>query len=595
MTKKEVCEDVKKGSHIKIYTKSDEVFSGEVIDLGSSSLKIIIGDSDIKRILYERIIEYDVKTTSHLKQQPADFSDNSNIEKVKSTIGSELNTLVTPLSEKQVSKNHTSSINRDTIFDNIAFDEDLVKIKEYWSDKLKIKNNNEYSKIINIITYAHKIHEFDLNNDRIKRAIALTKEQAKVNKGFNIIIGHIYHELRDYQKATEYYCFAGAYSLAFKICNKYGLNNLTFKNAVLAVEFNEEDESVIKWLCEYAIAKNDFSIIVYLVNHSEKYLGKVLIYWYADKPELDSSMSNDAIFSSSNIDNLKIICLKENIINSSIQDIISSEKDIINEHGDKERIVIENELQKGIIQFYNKNGGTGTIRNINGGTIHFYIKQVKDYELQRILTTETDCKKRVTYIRGVNMRGEIAADEVTMDLVADLDVSKTFDGVIDYYNCDTKMGKIRAGNTLYNFNFNSIIDPLLFAEIMDMPFEVQCLEVKFKSKDYISKKNKVSKIAFDIAGKKTYTKEKIDYYIKQKYITLQNVNEWLNNKKEKNNKVFSFVPYEPLCPLESYAQMQNSENRQVPAFILPELIDADADEQKAVEWIFTYDKRRQET
>ena len=73
------------------------------------------------------------------------------------------------------------------------------------------------------------------------------------------------------------------------------------------------------------------------------------------------------------------------------------------------------------------------------------------------------------------------------------------------------MGRIRSGNKAFNFVFEGIKDPLLYAEIMSKPYSVLDLTVKFNARDYKSKKTKkLSKIAYDICGIKEYSQQEIE-------------------------------------------------------------------------------------
>ena len=61
MTREELLEDVNVGDVIKIYTELNEVFVGKVVDFGPSGMKINLIDANkAKRIIYERITEYDL-------------------------------------------------------------------------------------------------------------------------------------------------------------------------------------------------------------------------------------------------------------------------------------------------------------------------------------------------------------------------------------------------------------------------------------------------------------------------------------------------------------------------------------------------------
>ncbi len=52
MTKEEILEDIKLGDYAKIYTESNEVFEGEIVDFGESGLKINLLEAN-KTVIFE--------------------------------------------------------------------------------------------------------------------------------------------------------------------------------------------------------------------------------------------------------------------------------------------------------------------------------------------------------------------------------------------------------------------------------------------------------------------------------------------------------------------------------------------------------------
>lgn len=217
-----------------------------------------------------------------------------------------------------------------------------------------------------------------------------------------------------------------------------------------------------------------------------------------------------------------------------------------------------------------------------------YIKQVKDLELQRILATEVNYKRKVTYTRGINFKGEIAADSIELDGVEDTVIVETdyeYEGFFDDYDVYENRGRIRSGNKLFNFVFEAIKDPLLYAEIMSRPYSVLELSIKFNARDYKSKKTKkASKIAYDICGVKEYSQQEIEDFISQKYITRTEVNEWLGVVPEKNVGYFRAVDYEPLRPIDSVVQEEVTPRRMVaqPSLNTTKHIESRSGEKEAV-------------
>ena len=562
MTKEELLEDVQIGNIVKIYTESDETFQGTIIDFGESGLKItLLNSNKAKRIMYGRITEYDIEVTEDIAPAVTttitEIANNVSTNKEVSTSETIVESDVKTESEVKIAAADIKTVvqfDRNSLFDEIENEFDLETIREDWVSRLDSKQKNEYNRIADILNYAKKIHEYKLEGDRVKRAIAEYKKLALDIMQMNVFIALIYHEFNDVSTAVEYYRKGGAYDVVFQLSLAYGYGDL-FEKAILAVEYNKENEFVVKWLCEYAVKNNDFAVISHVINHCDISLGKALLYWYIDKPELQMLPDKENLFSNANVIYLKNL----NAINTGnsdahIKTILSNSVYSV----DDKPLSVTEEIEtvyKGIINYYKKNGGYGTIKNLDGGAIYFYIKQVKDLELQRILATEANYKRKVTYTRGINFKGKIAADSIELDGVEDTVIVETgyeYEGFFDDYDVYENRGRIRSGNKLFNFYFREIKDPLLYAEIMSRPYSVLELSIKFNVRDHKSKKTKkVSKIACDICGVKEYSQQEIDDFISQKYITRTEVNEWLGVVPEKNVGNFRAVDYEPLRPIDS--------------------------------------------
>ena len=542
MTKEELLEDVQVGDIVKVYTESDETFEGKVTDFGESGLKItLLNSSKAKRIMYGRITEYDI--------EDAEERESVTGSSEKAGLGKDA---VEFIETKKVTQ-----FDRKEIFGNLDIDFDLESIREDWVSRLDSKQKNEQNRIVDILNYAKKVNEYKLDSDRVKRAIAEYKKLASDVISMNVFIALIYHEFNDVSAAVEYYHKGGAYDVEFQLSLVYGYGDL-FEKAVLAVEYNKENEVVVKWLCEYAVKNNDVAVISHVINHSDTYLGKALLFWYIDKPEFQMIPNKDDMFSSENIMYLKNLnSVNSEDINTHIKEILSN---VVSSSDVMTNTVVDDRdsVYKGIISFYNKNGGNGMIKNLDGGSIYFYIKQVKDIDLQRILATEVNYKRKVRYTRGINFKGEIAADAIELDEVEDgvvVEPEYEYEGFLDDYDVYENMGRIRSGNKVFNFVFEEIKDPLLYAEIMSKPYSVLDLTVKFNARDYKSKKTKkLSKIAYDICGIKEYSQQEIDDFVSQHYITGSDVNEWLGIVPKKNTDYFRVADYESLHAIDSVIQ-----------------------------------------
>lgn len=563
MTKDELLEDVQIGDIVKIYTESDETFEGKIVDFGESGLKIsILNTNKAKRIVYRRITEYDIEDGGNVVS-----SDNESVEKTETF---ENQTLKDDIEKKgqsiggieTIELNKSCIIDRNIIFDEINTEIDLIAIRDEWVSKLDAEQKNKHIQIANILDYAKKVHEYNLDSDRVKRAISKYKKIASEIKLMNVFIALIYHEFNDVRTAVEYYHKGGAYDIEFQLALLYGYDENLFEKAILAVEYNNENGSVVKWLCEYAVKNNDFAVISHVLNHSNSYLGKALLYWYIDKPEFQMIPDKQDLFSNANIIYLKNLNSVSNVDNDTHIKSILSNATIHTTDSTSKTPESQEIIYKGIISFYNKNGRYGTIKNLDGGSTYFYIKQVKDLELQRILASESNYKRKVTYTRGINFKGEIAADTIELDdvnLEENTETEYKYEGYLEDYDVDKYRGKIRSGNESFNFDFKDIKDPLLYAEIMSIPYSVLDLSIKFNARDHKSKKTKkTSKIAYDICGVKEYSKKEIDEFISQHYVTKAEVNEWLGINVERNVGYFRAIEYEPLRTIDSVVQQETA-------------------------------------
>lgn len=558
MTKEELLEDVQVGDIVKIYTESDETFEGKVMDLGESGLKItLLNLNRAKRIMYGRITEYDIEDAEDYVSVNT-VADNSERTKESETVkenDEKQDNIIAAV--KYAETKEAIQFDRKEIFNDLDTDFDFTAIRQEWVSKLNSRQKNEYNRIDDILNYAKKVNEYKLDSDRVRRAIAEYKKLTSDIASMNVFIALIYHEFNDVSTAVEYYHKGGAYDLEFQLSLVYGFGDL-FEKAILAVEYNKENALVVKWLSEYAVNNNDFAVLSHVINHCNVYLGKALVFWYIDKPEFQKIPNKDDLFSKANIiylKNLNTLNVENN--DTHIKTILSNVADSVDTS--QNTVVDEKDtVYKGIISFYNKDGGNGMIKNLDGGSIYFYIKQVKDLELQRILSTEVNYRRKVTYTRGINFRGEIAADLIELDEAEDgvvVEKEYEYEGFFDDYDVYENRGRIRSGNKVFNFGFDAIKDPLLYAEIMSRPYSVLDVTIKFNARNYKSKKTKKqSKIAYDICGVKEYSQQEIEDFISQKDITRVEVNEWLGVVSEKNVGYFRAVDYEPLRAIDSVAQ-----------------------------------------
>lgn len=539
MTRDELIEDAKIGDILKLYTESNEVFMGKILDFGSSGLKIyLLENKKSKRITYKRILEYEVEEDIDSLKKQIDL-DDANYENITENETVDANSTV------------RIKIDRATLFSKNNRILDFKEIKDGYIKRLDKNRKELYSRVNNILEYAKKIHEYDEKSDRVERAIVEYKLLAKEDIFFNVFIGVLYLEFGNYKKAKNYFIKSKEFVVAFYIAKELKDNDI-FEIAIMAVFYQKDNEDIIEWLCKKAVADNDVTIIKYLVNTCQLYKDKICMYWFAGKNELEMIPKKDVFLCDENIDFLY------NCIVASSEEV-SVITDIIDRLDKKESSIgintidTKDEIRVGIISFYNKNGGNGMIKESEGGQIYFYIEQVLDVELQKILAMKTNVRRKVSYKRGLNFRNEIAADEIVRIIDDNSNTEEpeyAYEGFFEDYDPLDEFGKIRSGKKTYTFSYKDIIDPLLLAE-MNSGFSVQELDVKFNIKEYINPKTeKKSKVACEIVSKKKYSDKEIEQFIQERLVSKKTVDEWLSIHDEKKNIPFREAIYKPLKPIE---------------------------------------------
>ncbi|MCR5452379.1 MAG: hypothetical protein K6F00_07130 [Lachnospiraceae bacterium] len=148
--------------------------------------------------------------------------------------------------------------------------------------------------------------------------------------------------------------------MEFMLSRKHKTDTELFEIAVLAIEYNDEYPSVIRWLCEYAVKRDNYSTMLFALSHTKEYASDILLYWYADKEAINEIPNKEDLRSEENIDYLKKLTAEDEVKDASISEIISSVAD--QEFEDNEEVTEEEEVYKGIVSYYKKDGGYGTIR-----------------------------------------------------------------------------------------------------------------------------------------------------------------------------------------------------------------------------------------
>ena len=415
MTREEFIEDAKIGDFVKIRTETDEFYEGVIVDLGSSGVKIHISEANIdKRIAYSRILEYDVQAgltdaevlkaeTVIIQPQKADI-DKADV--AKEEIVREESALSEPVTETNHSvdsekiaassaeNNSAPAENNNAPAENSNAsslndsDLDFVEIRKSLEKKINPKYQNDISRINNILEYAKKVNEYSAESDRVRRAVANYRKLAESDKGFYALIGLIYHEVGDLEKAEKYYHDGHAYELESLLSGK---------------TFSELKDSGEKTDSQGARASGE----------KQKNPGPQIS---REKEQTRGAVKNQETRgqqSSGGKQNSKDNG-KQNAKDNGKQNP-KGKQNSKGKQPSKEDESQKRPVFKGIIHFYNMEHKSGTIKGVSGGKIPFRIYQVKDKELQKILLAGMNRRTRVTYTRGLTKYGREAADRIAID------------------------------------------------------------------------------------------------------------------------------------------------------------------------------------
>ncbi len=361
MTREEFMEDAQVGQVVKIYTVTGDIYLGSVDSFGPSGVKIIQIENNVpKRIMYERISEYDVDV--------------------------EEQALKTSALEKSL-----YAIDRSAIFSSKGIDISFAYIINLFESLIDKKDKSGYARVQDIIDYAKKIDEYERTSDRVIKAIAELKILSEQNALFKLYIAAIQFDFNDFRASADN-CFAcKQYELAFYLYKKAADREMMFKSAALSIS-STKDEYIIRWLCEYAVKINNGQIIKKIVMENDSYANEAMIYWFCTSALLADVDSIEQARLDVNIKKMKEAINKIGDAGAEIFSFTHEMQKTAQESPSKE----QNSKRTGTISYYNRNGGNGYIRENDGNTIYFYIKQVKDYELQKILSVSDNVWIRVT-------------------------------------------------------------------------------------------------------------------------------------------------------------------------------------------------------
>lgn len=542
MTREELMEDIQIGQIIKIYTVAGDIYLGKVDSFGPSGLKIIQVSNDVpKRIMYERISEYDI-----------DVEESDSVAEFVSA------------------SKPSFKIDRAEIFNAASAPVSFDLLIENFENKIEKDDRNNYARICDILAYAKKIGEYQLHSDRVIKAIAELRMLSEQNSVFKLYLAAILYDFNDFDSSADSCYECKNYEMAFYLYEKANNTDMMLKSALLSVP-DTKDEYIVKWLCEYAVKINNVQIIKRIVSMNTTCANRALVYWFCQSPHFSDIENLEQAYLDVNINKMKKLMEEYKDTGIEILSVISEGKEA------KKEASAEKE-KKGSITFYNKDKGYGYIKEDGGGSIYFYIKQVKDYDLQKKLSAGNNSRIRVTYIYGINYAGSVAADCIEMiDLPKEetQDTPPIYSGFIFEYDKFSEYGKISSEGNFYNFQFNAIKDPFLLAAIESSYGQLE-LNAKFNLKTRMNKNKKQKEtVACDIVGVKNYSDEEIAEWVRCGVLSQREVDAWLGKETTQEERPWRISEYEPLKPLGT-----KTEKPVKSAHIKPQISPADDREEQ---------------
>ena len=552
MTRNEMISDVTVGDILKIRTKYDLII-GKIECLDETTVKIIRMDTQkAKRVNYEIIVDFDFETDLEIPTESKFESERMNINSLEGTIENRKNITI----NKEPYSKFSTKTEITKLWGEVSCDRELSLSKGY---KEYVKNipkdvKKELEPYKERILYAQKMHEFTSTNYRVVNVLSDLLNCQKLSSPIYgcCLRAMIEYELGNISEAevlfNEGFDYEGAFWCAYKQQKRTsGLNY-----AMKCFLNGNASENIKKWLLEYAYTNNREDIAVVLMSEKSTISIQMLLFWFKENNCLANLPNKD-----------KLECAENELYLSKIFDEIYSGIDVTDlkkqympikvvsvndkEVETEESVVTTEEIFTGYITRFETNKNWGFIDN----KVFFYINQVIDEELQKLLYTSTSSGYLVSYTIGRNERGDKAADKIRL-----IGESKT--GFISEYNRFDQFGRIISENIEYNFILNSVSDPYLKADILDSD-NYETIDVIFVP----SKKNKKN-IAIDIISATTYNKNTIKSWMNSELIEQSAIDAWEKRKKAKK-KIFVPYVYESLRPLEVEQVVSEINNNSVVA------------------------------
>lgn len=534
MTRNEMIADIAVGDVLKIRTEFDLIV-GRVECLDETTIKVIrVSTGKTKRISYDIIVDYDFETDVEIPNESKTLSETVKAVEKNITENIELQPDISVRTEVmklwgEVFCNRELSLSRGYKEYAKSIPKEVKKDLEPYKEK---------------ILYAQKTHEFTTSNYRVVGVMAeLSNYHSQSGMAYVYCLkAMINYELGNIEEAEklfyEGFDYEGAFWCAFQqkkytSCMNYAMNCFVSGRA---------SDDIKKWLLDYASSNNREDIASLLVKEESESSIKtqMLLFWLKDDnclvglPNKDNFECEENEEYLSKIFDEKYAGVNSNVLRSQFASAVNSNNRIA---ATEEKAIAKEESFTGFITRFETSKNYGFI----DGRIFFYINQVIDEGLQKLLYISTSSNYQVSYTIGKNIKGKKAADKIR--LIGESALERK-NGFISEYNRFEEFGRISCEGKEYNFILDSVSDPYLKADILDN-YNLEMIDVTFVP----SKKNK-KKIATDIISVATYDRDTIESWLNSKVIKQGEVDIWEKRKKQAKNSTFVPFIYEPLMPLD---------------------------------------------
>lgn len=568
MTKQELEEDVKIGEVWKFKTKDTE-FVGKIDSFGSSGIKLMRLDTNtLKRISYELILDYE-----QINREVT--TPNNETEKLKEKVEVD-NTPIIYLNKISSFMNSKTEALVDLSFDSVF---------KYVNLQIESEDKSKTSRIKSKFLDAKKSHEDTFEHNKIKQIFS--QIDLLIQNGLNeanILKASLLYEY-DKEDSIEYFLLGGAYNFAFYAAQHFNRPEKQIQSALLSVKEDQYDENILLFIIDYSSQYTNPVYLRYTIDNIERFKYEMILVYFKNSSILKYMPDNINIDSDANKN-----FFYESYNKLEIQDY-SIVEDLIKEY-EKKNTALNNECnykkqntRTGYITTYNQEKLFGFI-----GDVFFHMRQVSDYDLQKVLFNEglpRGKKMQVTYHLGRTSQGKIAADNVKLvqqDSSED-NTNRDLIGKIIDYEIFNYFGSISYMAKSYRFNFNEVKD-IILSKILDSGMERFPIDVLFDMKNINGKK-----VAVNVRLLNNPSKEKIDLLLSKKIISQNDIKKrevlFLNSYSSEWNCIIEYVP---LIPIDTESIEEGLENKGVDNFYFELARQAEQYEKNLDKAILNYKK-----